>query len=158
MSTPSAQHVGSAIRGYLATIYLGLFLATSLVPQGYMPFVNYDGSIQIVTCSGTDKRVLTEDRTNRSTYDCPFSLLQLSILPYGGSSPFPADKSLLELSYLSYNHPERNYQTALPRGPPSISWLITKIFYSGETHENHINWTYSSPNFCRELCDEQRTQ
>ena len=29
---------------------------------------------------------------------------------------------------------------------PSISWLITN-FYSGETHENHINWTYSSPSF-----------
>ena len=121
MSSPSAKHVGSAIRRYLAAIYLGLFLATSLVPQGYMPLVNHDGSFQIVTCLGTDKRVLTEDRTNQSTYDCPFSLLQLSILPCAGSSPFSAGKSLLELSYISYNHPERNYQTALPRGPPSIA-------------------------------------
>ena len=121
MSTPSAQHVGSAIRGYLATIYLGLFLATSLVPQGYMPFVNYDGSIQIVTCSATDKRVLTEDRTNRSTYDCPFSLLQLSILSFPGPIPFPAGNSLFESSYFSYNLPERKYKTTLPRGPPPTS-------------------------------------
>ena len=109
------------MRGYLATIYFGLFLATSLVPQGYMPLVNHDGSVQIVACSGTDKTVPTEDHANESTYDCPFSLLQLGILPYAESSSFPAGNSLLEPSYLSYNLPESNYQTALPRGPPPIS-------------------------------------
>ena len=121
MSTSSAKHVGFAMRGYLATIYLGLFLATALVPQGYMPLVNHDGSVQIVTCPGTDKQVLTEDRTSQSTYDCPFSLLQLSILSFPGPIPFPAGNSLFESSYFSNNLPERKYKTTLPRGPPPTS-------------------------------------
>ena len=157
MIIQSSNHIGFVIRNYLAAIYLGLFLATSIIPQGYMPLVNHEGSVQFVACSDTGKTVPTKSHAIESTYDCPFSLLQLSILPFPGPIPFPAGNSFFESSYFSYNLPERNYKTTLPRGPPPTSWMITNITYSGETHENHINWAYGSPNVGREFCDEQWT-
>ena len=96
MSTLSFNHIGSAMRGYLATIYLGLFLANSLVPQGYMPLINHEGLVQIVACTGTDAKVSTEAGANVGAYDCPFSLPQTNSLPRAESIWFPAGNSLLE--------------------------------------------------------------
>ena len=121
MRTQSSKHVRSAMRGYLATIYLGLFMTTSSVPQGYMPLVNHGGSVQIVACSGTDKKAPTEDHAIGSTYDCPLSILQLSLLPHAEIAPVLASNSPLKPSCMFYNLAERNYGTALSRGPPPIS-------------------------------------
>ena len=109
------------MRGYLATIYLGLFLATSLVPQGYMPLVNHEGLVKVVACTSTDAKVPAQGGANGSTYDCPFSLLQIGTLPRAESSSFPAGDALLGPPYPYYKLPERNYQIALPRGLPPIS-------------------------------------
>ncbi len=86
-----------------------------------MPFVNHEGLVQIVACTGADAKVPTEGRANESTYDCPFSLLQTSTLPRAESSSFPGGNSLFEPRYLYYKLPEKNCQTALPRGPPPTS-------------------------------------
>ena len=121
MIIQSSNHIGFVIRSYIAAIYLGLFLATSIIPQGYMPLVNHEGLVQFVACLDTGKTVPTKNRAIESTYDCPFSLLQLSYLPFLGPISFPAGNSFFESSYFSYKLPERNYKTTLPRGPPPIS-------------------------------------
>ena len=100
MITQSSNHIGFVIRSYLAAIYLGLFLATSIIPHGYMPLVNHEGSVQFVACLDTGKTVPTKSHTIESTYDCPFSLLQLSILLFPGPIPFPAGNSFFELLLL----------------------------------------------------------
>ena len=121
MITQSPNHIGFLIRGCFAVIYVGLFLATSIIPQGYMPLVNHDGSVQFVACLEAGKTVPSEDPPIETTYDCPFSLLHLSILPFPEPNSFPAENSFLGSSYFSYNLPDRNYKTTFPRGPPPIS-------------------------------------
>lgn len=86
-----------------------------------MPFVDHYGSVQIVLCSDAGKTVPTKDHANESAYDCLFSLLQLSILFCSELSSFSAGTSFLKPFYRSHCLLERNYQTALPRGPPAIS-------------------------------------
>lgn len=106
---------------YFLAVVVGLLLAGAIIPKGYMPSIQPDGSVQIVLCSAIGNTLTIDTEADDANNTCSFGLLHLE-----GIKGY-------ELANVTFDQPDafsiprhasilsQTYQTAYPRGPPVIS-------------------------------------
>jgi hypothetical protein len=121
MSSRSFSDIQSPVGRYVAGILLGLMLASAMIPQGYMPSIQADGSVKIVLCSAVGSTLTTDSETDKTDDTCAFGLLS----PIGIQSLELESHGLKQRGSITppdqlnpWSHP---HSIAYPRGPPEIS-------------------------------------
>jgi hypothetical protein len=109
------------ITRYVAAIWLGLFMAGAVVPQGYMPDVSLDGSIQLVLCTTTNNADTADQDSDLADDLCSFSILQLGANPSHALDQYSSAKSGKRSHQPHQLHVKRVPHGHYPRGPPVIS-------------------------------------
>ena len=69
-----SSHLPSEGRPYVLAVWLGFFVAGLLIPNGYMPSVAQDGSLQFILCSATGGSLPSDSTDHDSNDICPFAL------------------------------------------------------------------------------------
>ena len=107
----------SCTHRYLTTVFLGLVLASAVIPQGYMPSVTTDGALQIVFCSATDRSGTSVEADDRCTFSA-LHLVGLHSLPF---DRLHDERRIMFFETQPLGPLTDKYQLASARGPPSIS-------------------------------------
>ncbi|MEK9556267.1 MAG: hypothetical protein VW313_10565 [Gammaproteobacteria bacterium] len=121
MNSRSFSDIHSPVGRYVAGILLGLILASAIVPQGYMPSIQADGSVKIVLCSAVGSTLTTEAEADPTDDTCAFGVLS----PIGiqslelGSHGIKQQVSITPSE--QFNAGSYPHFIAYPRGPPAIS-------------------------------------
>ncbi|MCH1449289.1 MAG: hypothetical protein L7U49_03815 [Litoricolaceae bacterium] len=108
-------------RPYVLAVWLGFFTAGLLIPNGYMPSVAWDGSLQFILCSATSSSLPSDSTNNDSNNICPFAVLH-------GSGMHSSEVNRLDVRSVEQQHSALNHQATitriyarLARGPPEVS-------------------------------------
>ena len=116
-----SSHLPSEGRPYVLAVWLGFFVAGLLIPNGYMPSVAQDGSLQFILCSATDSSLPSDSTDHDSDDICPFALLH-------GSGMQSAELDPLDVRSVEQPHSALNHRTTVTRiyahfarGPPTVS-------------------------------------
>jgi len=121
MNSRSFSDIHSPVGGYVAGILLGLILASAIVPQGYMPSIQADGSVKIVLCSAVGSTLTTDSEADQIDDTCAFGLLS----PIGMQSLELQSHGIKQQVSLSppeqFNAGSYPHLIAYPRGPPATS-------------------------------------
>ena len=121
MSSRSFSDIHSPVGRYVAGILLGLMLASAIVPQGYMPSIQADGSVKIILCSAVGSTLTTDSEVDPREDTCAFGLLS----PIGMQSLELQSHGIKQQVSLSppeqFNAGSYPHLIAYPRGPPAIS-------------------------------------
>jgi hypothetical protein len=121
MSSRSFSDIQSPVGRYVAGILLGLMLASAIVPQGYMPSIQADGSVKIVLCSAVGSALTTDSEVDPREDTCAFGLLS----PIGIQSLELQSHGIKQQVSLTppeqFNADPYPHFIAYPRGPPAIS-------------------------------------
>jgi hypothetical protein len=121
MISRAFSDIQSPVGRYVAGILLGLMLASAIVPQGYMPSIQADGSVKIVLCSTVGSTLTTEPQADQPDDTCAFGLLN-PIGIQGLELQSHGIKQLVSLtSPEQFNADPYSHFIAYPRGPPAIS-------------------------------------
>ena len=121
MSSRSFSDIQSPVGRYVAGILLGLMLASAMIPQGYMPSIQADGSLKIVLCSAVGSTLTTDSEADPTDDTCAFGVLS----PIGIQSLELGSHGIKQLVSLTspeqFNADPYSHFIAYPRGPPAIS-------------------------------------
>ena len=121
MSSRALSDIQSPVGRYVAGILLGLMLASAIVPQGYMPSIQADGSVKIILCSAVGSKLTTEAETDQTDGTCVFGLLS----PIGIQSVELGSHGIKQQVSITpseqFNASSYPHFIAYPRGPPAIS-------------------------------------
>ena len=106
---------------YFLAVIVGLLLASAIIPKGYMPSIQPDGSVQIVLCSATGNTLTVDSEADDANDTCSFGLLHLVGIKGLELASVKFDQPV---AFSISQHPSaqsKTYKTAYPRGPPAIS-------------------------------------
>ena len=121
MSSRALSDIQSPVRRYVAGILLGLILASAIVPQGYMPSIQADGSLKIVLCSAVGSTLTTDSEADPTDDTCAFGVLS----PIGIQSLELGSHGIKQRVSITpseqFNAGSYPHFIAYPRGPPAIS-------------------------------------
>lgn len=121
MSSRSFSDIHSPVGRYVAGILLGLMLASAIVPQGYMPSIQADGSIKIVLCSAIGSTLTPDSETDKTDDTCAFGVLS----PIGIQSLELESHGIKQQISITppkqFNAGSYPHSISYPRGPPEIS-------------------------------------
>ena len=104
-------------RRYFLTVLLSLVLAGAVIPQGYMPSVATDGTLQIVFCSAINSSGISVEADDTCTFSA-LHLVGLHSLPFDGLHD---ERRIIISATQPLGAFSERYQLAFARGPPSIS-------------------------------------
>jgi hypothetical protein len=96
-------------------------LASAMIPQGYMPSIQADGSIKLVLCSAIGSTLTTDSETDKTDDTCAFGVLS----PIGIQSLELESHGIKQQISITppkqFNAGSYPHSISYPRGPPEIS-------------------------------------
>jgi hypothetical protein len=108
-------------RPYVLAVWLGFFAAGLLIPNGYMPSVAQDGSVQFILCSATSSSLVSDSTDHDSNNICPFAVLHGSGIQSAELNPLDVRSAEQQHSALYHRATTTPIYARLARGPPTIS-------------------------------------
>ena len=104
-------------RRFFLTVLLSLVLAGAVIPQGYMPSVATNGTLQIAFCSATNSSGISVEADDTCTFSA-LHLVGLHSLPFDGLHD---ERRIIISATQTLGAFSERYKLAFARGPPSIS-------------------------------------
>ena len=116
-----SSHLPSEGRPYVLAVWLGFFGAGLLIPNGYMPSVAQDGSLQFILCSATSSSLASNSTDHDSNNICPFAVHNGSGIRSTELNPLDVRSAEQQRSALDHRATTTRIYARLARGPPTVS-------------------------------------
>ena len=115
------SHLSNERRSYVLAIWLGFFVAGLLTPNGYIPSVAQDGSLQFILCSAIGDSLPSDATDHDSNGLCPFAMLHGSGMQSAELDPLDVRSIEQQHSALDHRATTTRIDAHFARGPPIVS-------------------------------------